>query len=1164
MSLSGGEQAVSHSLYALLVGIDRYPDPKLWLRGCVNDVESMKEFLIGRGVVAGNAPPNVLTLTNDQATREAVIDGFRTHLSRAGAGDIALFHFSGHGSQERTAKELLRLEPDGLNETLVCFDSRSEGGWDLADKDLAVLIRELADRGSQVTVILDCCHSGSGTRGPLEPVTSRHAPVHPRTRPIESYLFSGGHIEPLASLRKGDPPASGWEMWRGGGRHVLLAACGDNETAKEYTSDGRQHGAFTFHLLDTLRRSGPGLTYRDLIRRTSALIRASIAQQTPQAEAVRHKDLDRVFLDGTIRPAPRHYTVRYDPSYGWTVNAGEVHGIRAGSGEDITVLALFAFDDPLDRLHDLSSSLGRARVERVYPHLSTIRFEGGLEGGQDLVFKAVVIQVPLVPLAVAMQGDESGLALVRQAMKIAGPGGSYSTVVREAERGKPARLRLTAQSDNFVITRENNDRPLVPPLGPYDPRSAAIAVRRLEHIARWETTFHDLRNENGRLGPDEVEMSVLVEGKPVEGTSLQLTYELKPDGSWEQPSFRVRLVNKGQRTLCCALLALAEDFSITAQLLPAGGVFLKPGQEAWALEGSPIFAAVPKDWWSRGVTEFSDLLKLIVSTQPFDAIALEQDALDRHWQPRSASSAPRSILDRLAARVGTRVLSARPEESESYDDWITNEFAITTVRPMLFTLVPNAGAPATLAAGVQIEPHSHLRAKARLATITQVARDLGNCELPAVLKESPEGSQPLTFTRARGNDPGLQVLELSDVEGFEAVTPETPLALRIPGVLHDGDQVLPVGYDGDLFLPLGFAKTLDAETLQVTLERLPHPITQRERSVHGSVRILFQKLVHQPLGVGYPYPLLSAARPDRSGGVVYEHDLSQVKALVSDANRILLLIHGIFGDTSGMASSVLNRPAAGSGKTLVEVGAYDLVLTFDYENLNTPIERVAADLKGRLAAVGLAPGHAKQLQIVAHSMGGLVARWLIEREGGHLIVERLLMLGTPNGGSPWPTVQSWATGLLGLGLNALTPIWWPAAVLAQLVRLLKPMTTNLSQMRPDAEFLRTLSESPDPGIPYAIIAGSTSLLPRPSETERARADRLFHLLLPDQLAYMAASTLFREQENDLAVSVDSMRTLPAGRKYEPVVQLIGCDHLTYFDSGPGLNVLGNVVSSKRD
>ena len=156
-------------------------------------------------MVAGNAPPSVLTLTNDQATREAVIDGLRTHLSRARAGDIALFHFCGHGSQERTAKELLHLEPDGLDETLVCYDSRSVGGWDLADKDLAVLIRELADRGSRVAVILVLCHSGSGTRGPLEPVMSRHAPVHPRTRPKSKALFllAKGTTEPFASLREG-------------------------------------------------------------------------------------------------------------------------------------------------------------------------------------------------------------------------------------------------------------------------------------------------------------------------------------------------------------------------------------------------------------------------------------------------------------------------------------------------------------------------------------------------------------------------------------------------------------------------------------------------------------------------------------------------------------------------------------------------------------------------------------------------------------------------------------------------------------------------------------------------------------------------------------------------------------------------------------------------
>jgi hypothetical protein len=53
-------------------------------------------------------------------------------------------------------------------------------------------------------------------------------------------------------------------------------------------------------------------------------------------------------------------------------------------------------------------------------------------------------------------------------------------------------------------------------------------------------------------------------------------------------------------------------------------------------------------------------------------------------------------------------------------------------------------------------------------------------------------------------------------------------------------------------------------------------------------------------------------------------------------------------------------------------------------------------------------------------MGGLVSRWFIEREGGDRVVRRLVMLGTPNGGSPWPAVADWATTALAVGLNELS------------------------------------------------------------------------------------------------------------------------------------------------
>ena len=58
----------------------------------------------------------------------------------------------------------------------------------------------------------------------------------------------------------------------------------------------------------------------------------------------------------------------------------------------------------------------------------------------------------------------------------------------------------------------------------------------------------------------------------------------------------------------------------------------------------------------------------------------------------------------------------------------------------------------------------------------------------------------------------------------------------------------------------------------------------------------------------------------------------------SQAQKVLLFIHGIIGDTKDMAKSVQRAKLAEGGATLKS--RYDLVLTFDYENLNTTIEHI--------------------------------------------------------------------------------------------------------------------------------------------------------------------------------------------------------------------------------
>ena len=157
------------TIYALLIGIDDYPPPIPKLGGCVNDIREMRQYLEER-VDPGNRELEqalkIKALADKEATRDAVIQAFKNHLGQAGAEDVALFCYSGHGSQQQAPEQFWHLEPDHLEETLVCYDSRTEGSWDLTDKELAKLITEVSSQGAQVVVLLDCCHSGSGTRAP--------------------------------------------------------------------------------------------------------------------------------------------------------------------------------------------------------------------------------------------------------------------------------------------------------------------------------------------------------------------------------------------------------------------------------------------------------------------------------------------------------------------------------------------------------------------------------------------------------------------------------------------------------------------------------------------------------------------------------------------------------------------------------------------------------------------------------------------------------------------------------------------------------------------------------------------------------------------------------------------------------------------------------------
>jgi hypothetical protein len=115
----------------------------------------------------------------------------------------------------------------------------------------------------QQTVIFDCCHSGSGTR------TDQIDPTHlvrgfeiTGTIPAELDKNIWGN-----SNERGTSIPSGF-LQNGLRSHVLLAACGAKEKAKEE----RGRGVFTNAILDVLNFVSPDtITCADLLQRIHAL-----------------------------------------------------------------------------------------------------------------------------------------------------------------------------------------------------------------------------------------------------------------------------------------------------------------------------------------------------------------------------------------------------------------------------------------------------------------------------------------------------------------------------------------------------------------------------------------------------------------------------------------------------------------------------------------------------------------------------------------------------------------------------------------------------------------------------------------------------------------------------------------------------------------------------
>lgn len=249
---------------ALLVGLNHYPDPDNNLRGCVNDVRQIGDVLQAR--FGFHADGSVRLLLDARATTAAIVQRLHWLIDGASAGDVLVFHYSGHGSQvrDRHGDEL----DDNLDEIICPYDL----DWDnpFTDDDLFAIVKDLP-AGVNLTVILDSCHSGTG----LREVVGSGRPY--RSRCLRPPLdVAHRHRTELAIRRFGVRAAE-----RGA---ILIAGCRADQVSADAYIDGDYHGALTYYLCKAIEDLGYAGSYRDVIERVRRLLRDSQFEQVPQLE----------------------------------------------------------------------------------------------------------------------------------------------------------------------------------------------------------------------------------------------------------------------------------------------------------------------------------------------------------------------------------------------------------------------------------------------------------------------------------------------------------------------------------------------------------------------------------------------------------------------------------------------------------------------------------------------------------------------------------------------------------------------------------------------------------------------------------------------------------------------------------------------------------------
>ncbi len=331
--------------YVIIIAIGNYDQEKTgWYPiNTHNDVKLIEKSLISIGF----SNENIIYIIDEQATKQGIINAFNQLYSKIGEGDQIVIHYSGHGQQifDDNGDEI-----DGLDEALVCYDAPNkmipgyDGSKHFRDDELGEWLMKFRTKlGSQghVLVFLDCCHSGTGTRGSAK-VRGGAPPLVPQgwTPPKNVSdnktgfgIYQNDNSKTQARGIKNDNLA----------KFVVISGASANELNYEtFDEENNPVGSLSYCIYKAFSNIKGEETYRQIYAKILAEMSSKAPNQNPAIEG----DIDYVLFNGNFNNPPAYFNLKSIKNDSIVeINVGQIGGINPGSKIAFTIPGATLPDD---------------------------------------------------------------------------------------------------------------------------------------------------------------------------------------------------------------------------------------------------------------------------------------------------------------------------------------------------------------------------------------------------------------------------------------------------------------------------------------------------------------------------------------------------------------------------------------------------------------------------------------------------------------------------------------------------------------------------------------------------------------------------------------------------------------------------------------------------